>query len=179
MSDPLVLWFTGLSGAGKSTIANAAAAALRDLGYTVRILDGDDVRERSHRHLGFSPEDIRENNRLIAELCREAMRENDVVLVPVISPFRDARAAAKAMLGSVAHEVYVRASVETVAQRDTKGLYAKASRGELQNLIGVDPRVPYEPPEAAELVLDTEREDAARSVERLVEYVASHARPRE
>jgi adenylyl-sulfate kinase len=178
MSESIVLWFTGLSGAGKSTIADAAAERLRADGYRVRILDGDDVRERYHRHLGFSPEDIRENNRLISELCREAIGEADVILVPVISPFRDARDAARATIGTPFHEIYIRASVATVTSRDTKGLYAKASRGELSGLIGVDRNVPYEPPASPELTLDTESEDAGRSAGRLVEYAVAQLRRR-
>jgi len=87
----LVFWFTGLSGAGKTTIADAAAAALEKDGRRVRVLDGDDVRARQHRHLGFSEADILENNRLIAALCVEALEEVEIVLVPIISPFAKGR----------------------------------------------------------------------------------------
>jgi adenylyl-sulfate kinase len=171
MSRALVLWFTGLSGAGKSTIAERVKANLEQRGRRVLVLDGDDVRARFHRHLGFTPEDIRENNRLIAELCRESLEEADVSLVPVIAPFAEARAAARDTIGDAFHEIYVRAGLDTVRGRDTKGLYRKASVGELQLMIGVDERVPFEPPAAPAIVLDTERETPEASARRLLDYV--------
>src|SRR5438874_2199244 len=126
MSQALVAWFTGLSGSGKSTIAHLVTEQLRASGRRVLVLDGDAVRDREHRHLVFTPADIRENNRLIAELCRRSLGDTDVILVPVISPFRDARAAARAQLGAVFHEVYIKASLEAVSSRDPKGLYRRA-----------------------------------------------------
>ena len=162
-----VAWFTGLSGAGKTTIANLTAELLTERGRRVLMLDGDVVRAKLHKHLGLSPEDIRENNRLIAGLCHKSMDEYDFVLVPIISPFRDSRVAARHELGSAFVEVYVRASLDEVSRRDTKGLYRKAREGKMTGLIGVADDVPYEPPDTPELVLDTERcgvEDCARQL---------------
>jgi adenylyl-sulfate kinase len=167
----IVAWFTGLSGAGKSTIANRVADLLRADGRRVRILDGDVVRTELHRHLGFSPADIRENNRLIAGLCQQSAAGWDVILVPVISPFRDARVAARELLGRSFVEVYVRASIPEVMRRDPKGLYRQVQEGRITGFIGLSPEVPYEPPEAPEIVLDTERADAAECARHLASWL--------
>ena len=171
----VVAWFTGLSGAGKSTIATQAADLLRSRELRVRILDGDVVRTELHRHLGFSPADIRENNRLIAELCAASAPDYDVILVPVISPFRDARASARAMIGASFVEVYVRASIDEVMRRDPKGLYRKVRDGSLSGFIGVSPEVPYEPPAAAEIILDTESADAPSCARQLASLLEARA----
>src|SRR3989344_5721469 len=104
------IWFTGLSGSGKSTIASALALAFEAEGKTVATIDGDDVRERLHKHLGFTPAHIRENNRLIALLAKEACETHDVVLVPIISPFRASRASARSALGKGFTELYIKSS---------------------------------------------------------------------
>lgn len=171
MTARVVAWMTGLSGSGKSTIATAVAAALSAKGYRVRILDGDDVRARHPTPLGFSPADIRVNNALIAQMCNELLPDHDVLLVPVISPFRDARAAARARVGDAFREVHVDASLDHVRRRDPKGLYRRADAGELRGMIGVAPDVPYEAPAAPDLRLDTERESVTESVVRLEEYI--------
>lgn len=171
----IVAWFTGLSGSGKSTIAGHVAGLLRASGRSVRILDGDVVRTELHRHLGFSPADIRENNRLIADLCRQSLDRYDVILVPVIAPFRDARAAARALLGPAFVEVYVRASMPEVMRRDPKGLYQQVQEGRLTGFIGLSPDVPYEPPEAPEIVLDTEANDAEACARELASLLGARA----
>lgn len=152
-----VLWFTGLSGSGKSTLADALHETLVSHGKRVLILDGDAVRERFHTHLGFTPEDIMENNHLIQVLCKEAVDSNqyDFVLVPVIAPFLQSRQAARKLLGESYVEIFVDASFEECTMRDVKGLYAKALRGEIDHFIGLDPRVPYERPEESEIHIDT------------------------
>ena len=165
---------TGLSGAGKTTIATRSASMLRDQGVSVSILDGDAIRQGRHGHLGFSPADIRENNRLVVGLCSEALRRHEVVLVPLISPFRDSRAAARQALGAQFFEVYVKASLAEVNRRDPKGLYRRAREGLLAGLIGVDPAVPYEHPESPALVLDTERLDRSTCAKRLVRFILLH-----
>ncbi len=163
-----VAWLTGLSGSGKSTIANRAKELLEGRGCRVLVLDGDEIRSRMNGALGFSPDDIRENNRRIVDLCRRSLGDYDVILVPVIAPFRDSRAHARAALGAAMLEVYVRASLHEVARRDTKGLYAGARSGELQGVIGIAPEVPYEIPAAPDLVLDTEAFDAETCARELV-----------
>lgn len=166
----IVLWFTGLSGAGKSTLAENLRRSLADEGRKVLILDGDDVRNRLHRHLGFTPEDIRENNALIAGLCEENRGNFDFILVPIISPYRESRAAARQRLAPDFHEIHVTANLQVLHDRDTKGLYQAARRNEIDNLIGVSPASPYDLPDAAELVIDTGTETPALSCQRLLAY---------
>ena len=142
-----VLWFTGLSGSGKTTIALELGKNLKVLGKKIKIIDGDVVRNTLNKHLGFSREDIRENNRLIAILAKEELSQWDYILVPVISPFIEDRLSAKKIIGDDSFlELYVDCSLEECANRDTKGLYKKALSGEINNLIGVSSAHPYEPP---------------------------------
>ena len=165
------VWLTGLSGAGKSTIAEKAAEILESEGRTVLVLDGDAVRSTVSRNLGFSRGDIYENNRRFINLCRESMPSYDFVLVPKISPFLQQRKEARQGLGNAFIEVYVQVSLAEVTKRDPKGLYRQAQQGELIGLIGVDPGVPYEPPETAEVTLNTEKltEDACARI--LTDYL--------
>lgn len=167
-----VFWFTGMSGAGKSTIAHEVFRRLHDDGAKVLILDGDAVRSTYHRHLGFTAADIREHLRLVAERCVEAMADHDVVLVPVISPLADARAAARRRIGANFRLVYVRASIATLEERDPKGLYARARRGEMTDLIGYSPgAVPFEEPADADLVLDTDAATEENEIAALTAFV--------
>jgi len=166
----IVFWFTGLSGAGKSTLAESLRRSLAEEGRKVLILDGDDVRNRLHRHLGFTPEDIRENNALIAGLCEDNRGRYDFILVPIISPYRESRAAARQRLAPDFHEICITANIQILHDRDTKGLYQAARRNEIDNLIGVSQASPYDIPEAADLVIDTGDETTALSCERLFAY---------
>ncbi|MDP6358524.1 MAG: adenylyl-sulfate kinase [Planctomycetota bacterium] len=170
------VWLTGLSGAGKSTIARQVAEALESKGHRVLVLDGDAVRSTVSPNLGFSREDIYENNRRFIELCRESMPDYEFVLVPKISPFREHRAETRRELGSAFIEVYVQASLGEVARRDPKGLYKKAREGALTGMIGVAPEVPYEAPEDAEVVLDTETLTAEDCGKLLTDYLLGRER---
>ena len=171
MKDGLVVWFSGLSGAGKSTIADGVNAKLTGANYRFCIIDGDNVRQSINRHLGFSRADILENNACIAELCKDARRKADVVLVPIISPYRAGRQRARSVLGDNFVEVYVKASLSCVSGRDVKSLYAKAKRGEIDNLVGFSPGSPFEPPDDPDLILDTEFESTAKSIDRLADFL--------
>lgn len=160
------LWFTGLPSAGKSTIAHAVAADLRSVGRRVQVLDGDEVRPYLSVGLGFDRESRDVNVKRIGYVARLLAAHGVVVLVPVIAPYADARAAVRS--DHAAHdvafaEVFVSTSLELAESRDVKGLYAKARRGELSGMTGVDD--PYERPTTAELVIDTGRVDLATSVE--------------
>lgn len=166
-----VAWFTGLSGAGKTTISERAADLLRERGQNVLVLDGDVVRATFHRHLGFSPEDIRENNRLIAQLCQESLEDYDIILVPIMSPFRDSREAARKSLGTAFNEIYVYVSLDEAKRRDPKGYYRKAEQGSFTGMIGVAEQVPYEPPDSADLTLNTETRDSETCARLLAEYL--------
>jgi adenylyl-sulfate kinase len=166
----IVLWFTGLSGAGKTTVSVRARERLERAGFRVAVLDGDDVRARLHRHLGFSRADILENNRLVAELCAEALPDNDVIFVPIISPLEAGRAAARRRLGAAFRLVYFNAPLDFVASADVKGLYRRARDGEIDNLIGVAESNPYEPPADVDLEIDISRDDETASTEKLAAY---------
>src|SRR3989338_3893085 len=107
-----VLWFTGLSGSGKTTIALALQKELEKRNKKVRIFDGDIVRQELHKHLGFTPADIKENNRLISELCLKHINDFDFILVPIISPFTESRKKARTLLGKSFIEIYVKAPLE-------------------------------------------------------------------
>jgi adenylylsulfate kinase len=150
-----ILWFTGLSGSGKTTVAESLKAFLESLNKRVKVFDGDDVRERFHRHLGFSPKDIKENNRLIVKLCEENLDSYDFILVPVISPFIESRNFARQNFSPEFLEIYVHCPLEECISRDVKGLYKKVLKGEIKNFIGVHEEVPYESPLNPEIVLNT------------------------
>jgi bifunctional enzyme CysN/CysC len=151
---PSVLWFTGLSGAGKSTIANLVETELHRLGCHTYMLDGDNVRHGLNKDLGFTQADRVENIRRIAEVARLMTDAGLIVLVSFISPFRSERRMARDLMEEGEFlEVFVDTPLEVAEERDPKGLYAKARRGELANFTGIDS--PYEPPEHAELTLDT------------------------
>jgi bifunctional enzyme CysN/CysC len=164
--QPCVLWFTGLSGAGKSTIANLVEKQLHALGRHTYLLDGDNVRHGLNRDLGFTDADRVENIRRVAEVARLMTDAGLIVMVSFISPFRAERRMARGLFEPGEFlEVHVDTPLAVAEARDVKGLYAKARRGELKNFTGIDS--PYEPPESPEIYLDTGRqtpEDAADAI---------------
>jgi bifunctional enzyme CysN/CysC len=163
---PRCLWFTGLSGAGKSTIANLVEKRLTALGRHTYVLDGDNVRHGLNKDLGFTDADRVENIRRVAEVARLMVDAGLIVLVSFISPFRAERRMARAMFAEGEFvEVYVDTPLAVAEARDAKGLYAKARAGELRNFTGIDS--PYEAPEAAEVVLDTLAESPEALADRL------------
>ena len=159
-----IVWFTGLSGSGKSTIAAGLYDELTKRGKKVKTIDGDEIRKNDHHQLGFTPEDIRKNNRLVAEMCKSLQQDYDYILVALISPFTDSRKKARDIIGKGFIEVYVKAAIETLIARDIKGLYKKALNGQIENFIGLSPAVPYEPPQNPEICIDTEKLDPLESV---------------
>jgi bifunctional enzyme CysN/CysC len=170
---PAVVWFTGLSGAGKSTIANLVEKRLHALGVHTYLLDGDNVRHGLNKDLGFTDTDRHENIRRIAEVSRLMVDAGLIVLTSFISPFRTERAMARALLEQGEFiEVHVDTPLEVAEARDTKGLYAKARRGELRDFTGIDS--PYEAPDKPELRLDT----TATTPEQAAELVVEHLRGR-
>jgi bifunctional enzyme CysN/CysC len=151
---PFVVWFTGLSAAGKSTIANFVEMRLHELGHRTYLLDGDNVRHGLNRDLGFTDADRVENVRRVAEVARLMIDAGLIVLVSFISPFRSERLMARELFDEGEFiEVYVNTPLAVAEERDPKGLYRKARRGELKNFTGIDS--PYEPPEHPELEIDT------------------------
>lgn len=163
MCDGFTLWFTGLSGAGKSTIAEQVGIELEQRGVLVDYLDGDVVRTHLSQGLGFSKSDRDTNIERIGWVASRLARAGAVVLVSAISPYEETRRRARELTEEFSPfvEVYVDASVEECARRDVKGLYAKAFRGEIAEFTGVSD--PYEPPTRPEIVVRTEREEPAES----------------
>ncbi len=163
------LWFTGLSGAGKTTIAHLVGPELERRGHIVEYLDGDTVRTHLSKGLGFSKEDRDTNIERIGWVAAGLTRHGAAVLAAAISPYAETRRAARRLVEAWGPfvEVYVRASVEECARRDVKGLYEKAFAGEIKGFTGVDD--PYEPPIDPELVIDTEQHDPEESARLIVE----------
>jgi adenylylsulfate kinase len=163
------LWFTGLSGSGKTTISNLIVENLEQRGSRIEVLDGDTVRENLSKGLGFSKEDRDINIRRIAFVA-DLLSRNDVpVITAAISPYRELRDEARQNMDGRFVEVYVKASVEACEARDVKGLYAKARSGEIKEFTGVSD--PYEPPENPELVVETENESPEESAAKILAYL--------
>ncbi len=166
----LMIWFTGLSGSGKSTIAIALERELQKRGLLCRILDGDNIRSGINNNLGFSPEDRVENIRRIAEVGRLFVDTGGITLAAFISPNNDIREMAADIIGKEDFmEVYVCTPIEECERRDVKGLYAKARRGEIKNFTGIS--APFEAPEHPALSLDTSVLSVEECVVRLLELV--------
>ncbi|WP_300622194.1 sulfate adenylyltransferase subunit CysN [Dokdonella sp.] len=167
---PGVLWFTGLSGSGKSTIANIVERRLHALGARTYLLDGDNVRHGLSKDLGFTAADRVENIRRIGEVARLMVDAGLIVLTAFISPFRSERELARGMVEDGEFvEIFVDTPLAVVEQRDPKGLYRKARKGELKNFTGIDS--PYEAPEAPELHVDTMQSDPERAADAIIGYL--------
>ncbi|RJQ34485.1 adenylyl-sulfate kinase [Candidatus Parcubacteria bacterium] len=160
-----ILWFTGLSGSGKTTLARALKTRLEASRKIVSLVDGDDVREKHATPLGFSRDDIRKNNRLLAELALKQSADNDFVLVSAISPYAEDRANSRALLGDQYIEVFVDTPLSICIERDVKGLYAKGKRGEME-IIGMSDNRPYERPERPDIRISAET-SVHKSIEKL------------
>lgn len=163
----LVIWLCGLSGSGKSTIANATERILHQQGRATVILDGDNMRAGLNANLGFSDDDRLENIRRIAEVARLFAANGIITLVSAITPRGELRDVARGILGADFFEVYVRASYEACAARDVKGLYAKAAKGEIAHFTGKDSS--FEEPMQADLILDSEKMDLEECVDALLQ----------
>jgi adenylylsulfate kinase len=159
------LWFTGLSGSGKSTIAERVALRLERKGVPVEIMDGDVVRTHLSKGLGFSREDRDENIKRVGFVCQLLTRHGIAAIASVISPYREARDYNRQQIKNFV-EVYTRCPVEICAQRDIKGLYQRAANGEIKGFTGVDD--PYEPPSNPEVVCRTDTESIEESVEKVL-----------
>jgi adenylyl-sulfate kinase len=164
----VTLWFTGLSGAGKTTVCREIGRLLKSRGKKVELLDGDQLREQLNMGLGFSKDDRQKNAAAAIYIARLLTRNGIIVLTSFISPYRSIRESARASIGSFV-EVYVCCPLEECARRDVKGLYKKAYSGEIQHFTGVSD--PFEEPEFSELVLYTDRETISQSATRVIEYL--------
>lgn len=169
---PCCIWFTGLSASGKSTIANLLEKRLHAEGRHTYLLDGDNIRQGLNRDLGFTEADRVENIRRIAEVARLMVDAGLIVLVSFISPYRSERRMARGLFTDAEFiEVFVDTSLDECERRDPKGLYAKARRGELKNFTGIDSI--YEPPEKAEVHLESGVESPEVCMERIIEKLSS------
>jgi adenylylsulfate kinase len=166
-----VLWLTGLSGAGKSTVAAKLGPALAERGHRVELLDGDEVRTNLCQGLGFSREDRDTNIDRIGYVAGKLAKHGVAVLVAAISPYREARDRVRLAVDNFV-EVHVAAPVSTCAERDPKGLYARALSGELKNFTGVSD--PYEPPLSPEIALHTEAESVDDSVHQVIGWLEAN-----
>jgi len=167
-----VFWFYGLSGSGKSTLANALERKLCELGYVTKILDGDNIRSGLNADLGFSDADRQENIRRIAEVARLFLDAGVVVFTSFITPKRELRAAAQAKVGAVDFTpVYVEASFETCAERDVKGLYAKAASGGVKHFTGKDSSFEAPTSEDSDWQIRTEDKSETESVDELLQRI--------
>jgi adenylyl-sulfate kinase len=155
-----VLWFTGLSGAGKTTISSLVGRRFRELGAKVELLDGDAIRTHLSKGLGFSREDRDENIRRIGFVAELLSRNGVIVIVAAISPYRSMRCEVRSRVSNFV-EVYVECPLDVLIARDVKGLYQRALSGDIANFTGVSD--PYEPPVNAELVIDTSSESPEQS----------------
>lgn len=161
-----VIWLTGLSGSGKSTIANLVEVELNKLGVHTYVLDGDNVRMGLNSDLGFSKVDRKENIRRISEVAKLFKDSGTVVITAFISPFKEDREHSKQIIGEDFVEVYVNSSLEVCEKRDPKGLYKKVRSGEIDNFTGIDS--PYEPPENPDITLKTDEFSVDFCVEKLL-----------
>ena len=161
-----VLWFTGLSGSGKSTIANALELRLNQAGKLSYLLDGDNVRHGLCSDLGFSETERKENNRRVSHVAKLLWDANVMTLVSFISPFKQERDISRGLIGHDFLEVFVDTPFEICETRDPKGLYVKARKGEISQFTGISS--PYEPPDHPEITLYTDKESVDESVERIV-----------
>ena len=165
-----VIWFTGLSGSGKSTVANATEKVLHDMGLQTYILDGDNVRMGLNKDLGFSHKDRTENIRRIAEVANLFADSGSIILTAFISPYRDDRDNAREIIGNEDFiEVFVSADLSVCEERDPKGLYKKARAGEIKGFTGID--APYEEPINPELVVETDKKDIEACAQIVIEYL--------
>ena len=164
----VVLWFTGLSGSGKSTIANEVEYQLNQLGRHTYLLDGDNIRHGLNKDLGFGEEDREENIRRISEVAKLFVDAGIITLTAFISPFEKDRLEAREIIGDFI-EVYIDTPFDECAKRDPKGLYKRALSGEIQNFTGLDS--PYEPPKSPEIHIETLHLDVPEAARKIVEYL--------
>lgn len=164
-----VLWMTGLSGSGKSTIAKGLQRMLHQDGFLTYVLDGDNIRSGLNSDLGFSEEDRTENIRRIAEVAKLFADAGVITLVSFISPTREIRSQARQIIGYDFLETYVNCPLEVAESRDVKGLYKKARKGEIKNFTGIDS--PFEAPEQPELEVKTQNMEPEESVEQLYQFL--------
>jgi len=169
----IVIWLVGLSGSGKSTLARGLENALHKTGYLTQVLDGDNLRSGINNNLSFTEEDRVENIRRAAEVSKLFANCGIITICSLISPTQEIRKMARKIIGDKYFEVFVNCPIEVCESRDTKGLYKRARNGEIKNFTGIDSE--YQPPEAPELVLRTERDSPEECVRQILDLLDSRA----
>jgi adenylylsulfate kinase len=165
-----ILWFTGLSGSGKSTIANKVEEILHDKGFTTYLLDGDNIRTGLNSDLKFSDADRKENIRRVGEVAKLFVDTGVIVLASFISPYRDDRHMVRQMVEKIEFlEIYVNCPIEICEERDAKGLYKKARAGEIKNFTGIDSD--YEAPERPDMEIQSDKISANDAADKIVKYI--------
>ena len=166
-----VTWLTGLPGSGKTTAAEGVASKLRSEGYRVEVLDGDWVRKTINVGAGFTREERERHLLRVAWIARLLARNGVIVLCSFVSPYRDVRDKIRSIIEKEVpyYEVWVKASLEECIRRDPKGLYAKALKGEIKHMTGIDD--PYEPPKRPAIIIDTEKESVEENVRKLTKFI--------
>jgi len=168
-----VIWFTGLSAAGKSTLANSLSKELHMIGVKSYVLDGDNIRHGLNKNLGFSPEDRKENIRRIGEVAKLFVDAGLIAMTAFISPYREDRNDARNLLKEDEFiEVFVKCSLSECEKRDPKGIYKKARAGEIKEFTGIS--APYEEPENPEIVLETDKASIAECIETILNYLIAN-----
>lgn len=165
----IVIWFTGLSGAGKSTVANALSVKLHNNSYFTYLLDGDNLRHGLNSNLGFSKEDRVENIRRVKEVANLFADAGVIILATFISPFREDRNSVRELLEDRFVEVFVDCDLEVCEDRDPKGLYKKARTGLIKDFTGIDS--PYEKPEKPEITINTHKSTIDQCVQQIIDYL--------
>ncbi len=165
-----VVWFTGLSGAGKTTLAKGLEKMMHNTGYLAQVLDGDNIRTGINNNLGFTEEDRMENIRRIAEVSKLLMNSGIITINSFISPTNEIRALARDIIGAEDFvEVFVKAPIEVCEERDVKGLYKKARAGKIKNFTGIDS--PFDEPENADIVINTAENEIDDSVKKIYDFL--------
>lgn len=174
-SQAAIIWLTGMSGSGKTTLSSEVKLILQKQRHTVRIVDGDDVRNNYTEKLEFNRSDVMKNNLYIARKCQNLRSECDAILVPVISPYNEARIRIRTLLSPNFHLIYLKADIDSLIERDPKGLYKLAADGLIKDLIGYSKATPYEQPDDADLTIETNNENTIdASTMHLVKYINTY-----
>jgi adenylylsulfate kinase len=167
----MVIWFTGMSGSGKSTLSKKLITYLNVNNEKVLCLDGDEIREKVDYKNDFSIESIKQNNINIIQLCKNNINSYKYIVVSVIAPLEETRVFARKVLGENYIEIFIKASLRKLVERDTKGLYKRALNGKLKNLIGVDTETPYETPIKPNLIINTDTQSEKKSFDKILKFI--------